>query len=68
MSRTGAEVEPGLNQPEQKRRRVTWGRRWASIEIPTVKQISFLCSIFLYQLLAVLTVILSSLDASRFAI
>jgi hypothetical protein len=27
VSRTGAEVEPGLTWPEQKRRRVTWGNR-----------------------------------------
>ena len=39
VSRTGAEVEPGLSRPEQKRRRVTRGRRWASVEIPVVKQI-----------------------------
>jgi hypothetical protein len=38
VSRTGAEVEPGLSWPEQKQRRVTWGRRWASVEIPVVKQ------------------------------
>ena len=34
VSRTGAEVEPGLSWPDQKRRRVTWGNRCASVEIP----------------------------------
>jgi hypothetical protein len=38
VSRTGAEVEPGLSRPEQKRRRVTWGKWCASVEIPVVKQ------------------------------
>ena len=38
VSRTGAEVEPGLSWSEQKRRGVTWGKRWASVEIPVVKQ------------------------------
>jgi hypothetical protein len=42
VSRTGAEDEPGLSRPEQKRRRVTWGRRCASVEIPVVKQSDFL--------------------------
>ena len=38
VSRTGAEVEPALSRPEQKRRRVTWGSRWAGIKIPVVLQ------------------------------
>jgi hypothetical protein len=38
VSRTGAEVEPGLSGPEQKRRRVTWGKRCASVEVPVVLQ------------------------------
>jgi hypothetical protein len=38
VGRTRAAVEPGLSRLEQKRRRVTWRRRCASVEIPTVKQ------------------------------
>jgi hypothetical protein len=38
VSRTRAEVEPGLSRPEQKRRRVTWGRRCARVEVPVVLQ------------------------------
>jgi hypothetical protein len=43
VSRTGAEVEPGLSRAEQKRRRVTWGKRCASVEVPVVLQ--FICSL-----------------------
>jgi hypothetical protein len=39
VGRTGAEVEPGLSRPKQKRRRVTWGRRCASVEIPVVEHL-----------------------------
>ena len=42
VSRTGAGVEPGLSRPEQKRRRVTWGKRCASVEVPVVLQIKHL--------------------------
>jgi hypothetical protein len=34
VSRTGAEVEPGLSRAEQNR----WGRRWAGVKIPVVLQ------------------------------
>jgi hypothetical protein len=37
VSRTRARPEPGLSRAERKRRRVTWGRRCASVEIPVVK-------------------------------
>jgi hypothetical protein len=36
VSRTGAEVDPGLRRPEQKRRRVTWRKRCAIVEVPAV--------------------------------
>ena len=42
MSRTGAEVELGLSRPEQKRRRVTWGRKCTSVEIPVVNILNLL--------------------------
>jgi hypothetical protein len=38
VSRTGGEVEPGLSRAEQKRRRVTWGKRCARVEVPVVLQ------------------------------
>jgi hypothetical protein len=38
VSRTGAEVAPGLSRAEQKRRWVTWGKRWASVEVPVMLQ------------------------------
>jgi hypothetical protein len=46
VSRTGAEVEPGLSRAEQKRRRVTWGKRCASVEVPVVlrNECSGICS------------------------
>jgi hypothetical protein len=49
VSRTGAEVEPGLSRPEQKRRRVTWGKRYASVEVPVVLQQTQTAQISLFQ-------------------